>query len=404
MTLHRLPILLLVVSTFALHEGVAKHRRHHRFSGPRPTAPVILWARTLATSTDHEQRQKAAFKLSQYSQPISQDGIISTLIGCLRDPNPTLRALCAKAMRKAGLKNKKQAENVRQALLAAFGEDPTLTIPITRTWTARGDDSPPVYTTLLNVLEGVKDEKTAAALLEYFEKFGQGDARFVTAVVEVFNRFSDPMIARRAAQALANRAQGQDIVVTTLLKCLKQSDTVLTLTCLGGLEQQGKKDARVASAVEETLKSSDPDVLLASLEIIGALPPSRSPLLTERLLEILQNTDDPDLEEKAILALEISGDGRNAVAVELRNKLRDIDSPQSARVAAALALGNILHVDEAAREATAEALARCAKDTPLGALRSACQLGLQQLTRNQDPALSLPAPSPTRGDSAQSSF
>ena len=238
-------VLAILICITLPHKAEAKRRRHrrrHHYSGPPPTHPVVLWARTLSESTDHEQRRIAAFKLSQYSQPIYQDQVINTLVKCIGDTDVEIKVLCTKAMGHAGTKS--NAGNMRAILLEKYRTDPMLRSTIVRAFITRGDNSDEVQNTFLDSAKKTTNNDELLTLLSYFEAFGSGSGRFVQTMVEIYQGNENVKVRRAVVQALADRAQGQDAVIALLSECADNKDTPLALTCLSGLQLQAKKDVR----------------------------------------------------------------------------------------------------------------------------------------------------------------
>lgn len=365
-------VFLLVLSVSA--EGAKKNRPKKRRNLKPITHPVILWSRTLSETEDPEQKKVAAFKLSQYSQPIYQDSVISTLLTCLKDPDEKIRILCAKAMGNAGNQSKRGL--IRGALLETFKADPTLRESLVRTFTTRNDDSKEVQSALLDALSKSSDAHETLALLTYFYECGEGVRP--DAFVEVFNKSDNERIKRWAIKVLAEHGSGENSVVELLATCAESQDTPLALTCLSGLQNQSRRDSsRTWAALEKTIESSDPDMLMATIDVLNVLPERINSPMTKRLIEIIGETDDGDLVDKAVLALGVCGDRSQGLVDTLKNLLSDSKQPESTKIHAALVLGKQAGLFA---DASRETLNQCAKSSHSQSLRTACQLGHQELT------------------------
>lgn len=366
-------ISVIVLSVTPLHQAEAR-KKHRRHSGPPPTHPVLLWSRTLSESTDREQRKVAAFKLSQYSQPIYQDEVVRTLTKCVKDSDVEIKVLCTKAMGHAGKAS--NAATVRDTLLETYKADPSLRNTIVRVMVVREDNSPPVHALLLDSLKKSKNNEETMALLKYFETFGDGSHKFAETLVSTYESNEDSKIRSAVVTALAAKAGGQDAAINLFSQCTESHDTPLVLNCLGGLQQQAKKDNRAWTAVEKTIMSDDADVLVASLDVINALPQTENAKVSERLLQMIDKIDDEDVIEKAVLSLGVCGDHSQPIVDKLQKLLEEKGADEGSRVAAALVLGK--QADKFP-DKPKETLARCSKDEKSQSLRTACQLGLREI-------------------------
>lgn len=367
-----------------LEDAEARRRRGKRrkYQGPPPTHPVVLWGRTLEQSTDVEERRQAAFKLSAYSQPIFQQRVVDSLVKCMRDSDPQVKVFCGKAMARAGTQS--TADTVRKAMLERYHNDPDLRDTIVRAFVVRKDDSPAVHDKFLEELRDSKNPGEQVVLLGYFEEYGNGSDTFVDSLAKLYEKSSDTKVRTAIAKALAARGRGQQKVVDLLVQGAKGSDTPLALICIEGLQTQAKAQPSVWSVVEAKLNSGDTDVQLAVLDLITVLPERPSPSLSKQLLGIADDSDDPELIEKAVLALGVSGDGSKPVVNGLLKTLKDDEVEEIARIAAALTLGRqAAQTPDEARQA----LADCAKNGKTQSLKSACQLGQRELeSRTKAPA------------------
>lgn len=360
-------------ATGSLRCSKKKHRRH-RYSGPAPTHPVVLWARTLSESTDREQRKIAAFKLSQYSQPIFQQPVIASIERCLKDSDVEIKVLCGKAMAHAGTQS--NADNIRKVLLDTYKADPDLRNTIVRAFIVRRDQTPLVHDTFLEELKSAKPTDDVLTLLSYFEQFGYGNAHFVEVLADIYKKNENLKVRRSVVKALGERSHGQDPVIEILSQCSESKDTPMALNCLSGLQLQAKKDSRAWAAVEKTIESTDPDVLMATLDVINALPESTNVKISNRLVEIIQETDDGDIQEKAVLALGVCGDQSEPVVKVLTKLVEEDDTDDSVRVAAALIMGKQAM---GFPEKPTDLLNSCSNKGRSQSLRTACQLGLKEL-------------------------
>ncbi len=366
--------LLLVLAISLPSQQAEARKRKRKYSGPPPTHPVLLWARTLSESTDREQRKIAAFKLSQYSQPIFQDEVVRTLSKCVKDSDVEIKVLCTKAMGHAGRATNSEA--IRDQLLEVYKSDPSLRNTVVRVMVVREDNTPPVQNTFLDSLKKTKDPEEAIALLKYFETFGDGSSKFVDAVVATYNNFDNLKVQTAAISALTAKAAGQDAVIALFAQCTESHNTPLVLNCLAGLQQQAKKDARAWTAVEKTIQSDDPDVLVATLDVVNALPETQNTKVSERLLQLIENVDDEDVLEKSVLALGVCGDHSQSIVDRLQALLEEKSGDEGSRVAAALVLGK--QADKFP-DKPKESLGKCAKEEKAQSLRTACQLGLKEI-------------------------
>lgn len=363
-----------------------KKRAQRRYKNPI-THPVVLWSTTLSETSDPDEKKVAAFKLSQYSQPIYQDSVITTLIGCLKDSDVQIRILCAKAMGKAGNQSRRPA--IRAALIEAFNSDPSLRETLVRTFMTREDSSKEVQDLLLTTLEKSTDSHETLALLAYFYELGGNlpSAPFIS----LFNRSSNDKVRRWSTKVLAEHSDGEPAVVELLATCAESKDTPLALTCLSGLQLQSRKDSvRTWAALEKTMESSDPDMLMATLDVINALPERPSSLITKRLIELMAETDDLELIDKAILALGVAGDQSETVIDTLQKVLKDKESQESTKIHAALVLGKQASQSP---ESTREALSQCVGSSSSQSLKSACELGRKELASKAKGSNRLPATS-----------
>jgi len=370
-------VLILCIVCFQDAEAKRKRRRapQKRYTGPHP---VVLWSRTLSESEDQEQRKVAAFKLSQYSQTIYQESIINTLIKCMKDTDTQIKVLCAKAMQRAG--NAGQAEWVRKAMLETYNSDPSLRNTLVRAFIVRKDGTDKPHDTFLKALKNSSDPEEQVVLLSYFEECGNGSGKFVDTLVDMYNKNDNTKTQRAVVEALATKAQGQDAVAGLMIACSTSKDTPLALTCLSGLQSQAKKDPKAWPAIQKTIESSDPDVLMATLDVISALPETPKKEISTRLVEIIDDFEDSEIQEKAVLALGVCGDHSEPVVKMLQKTLDDTGLDEAVRIAAALVMGKQA---ESFPEPPKNSLTQCAAESKSQNLKTACTLGLKELAARQ---------------------
>lgn len=350
----------------------SKKKRKKRYLPP-VTHPVLLWARTISKSEDMAERKKAAFKLSAYTQPISHEEVVKTLLTCSKDSDVEIKVFCTKALRKAGLRS--HSERVRNELIQLYRKDESLRPTIIGTLVARQEADPEVHDLLLESVKEMKATEDLLDLLQYFEKFGSGSDGFVAALSSVYEKTESSKVKRAIVKAIGTRGRGQDSVIALLSQCSQSKDTPLALNCLASLQAQGPKDKRAVSAVESTVESDDPDVLDASFDLLGAMPESPNTKITSRLLALVEDLEDPQLLEKAVLALGIVGTHTEEVVAALQKALEHKDSDEPVRVAAALVLGK---QTELFPEKSKEILSTCLK-SGTQSLKTACDLGLKEM-------------------------
>lgn len=368
-------LLLVCVALLIASENTSFAKRRKRsYSGPTPTHPVILWSRTLDESKDPEQRKIMAFKLSHYSQPIFQPSVVTTLLGCAKDSDVQIKVLCTKALGNA--KSASQEEKIRELLLSQYASDPLLKNTIVRVLIARKDEHASVQKVLLDALVKADDTDETLALLGYFEEFDSNAGDLTDKLVELYDKRSNVKIRRAVAKALSARGKGQDNVIELLAKCAQERDTPLALNCLSGLQTQAKKDARAWAAVAKTILSDDPDVLLATLDVINALPDTKNAAVSVRLLELIDEVDEPDIVERSVLALGVCGDQSEQTVAVLEKVFSREKTEEATRIAAALTLGKqAAGFPDKARSM----LASCSKEGASQSLKTACQIGLKDL-------------------------
>lgn len=369
-------VLLLVLTICAVFPGEAqaKRKRSKRYYPPL-THPVVLWGRTLSQSADLEQRKVAAFKLSQYSQPIFQQDVIKTLIQCMKDPEEYLKVLCTKAMRQAG--TKKDSERIRQVLLTHFEGDPGLRSTIVRTFIYRKDAHPSTHEVILGAVNNTKESDELVVFLSYFEEYGSGSDRLVSILTELYKKNSNIKVKRAVVKVLGELGQGQNAIVELLSECVDNKDTPLQLNCLSGLELQAKNEATAWAAVSKTLQSEDPDVLLATLDVIVSLGETPDGAIAKRLVQIIDEMGDPEIQEKAVLSLGVCGDHTESIVNALK-KMLEQKTNEASRIAAALVLGKQAGLFP---EIPRTLLSKCNSEGTSQSLRTACGLGLGDLEK-----------------------
>lgn len=364
-----------VLTTLLISEvAMGKRRRARRYLGPPLTHPVVLWSRTLAESPDPEGRRIAAFKLSQYSQKIFQAEAVRALIDCTKDEDFELEVLCTKALGNAG--NQSQAETIRSALLELFDTKPRLRSTVVRAFVARRDISAAVSEKLLGFVQETKDTDSILSALNYFETLGLPSTKLVSTMSGIFNKSENGKIRRAVTKVLAEQGGGQPQAIEILSQCGGfKDDTPLILICLAGLQQQAKTDSRTWGTVEKALESNDPDVQLAVVDLIIALPASPNAKISERLLSMMEDIDDDDLLEKVVLSLGVVGDGSSRISEALQKTLENKEITEGIRIAAALTIAK----QSSESQKTRGSLSKCLSEEKSETLRSACQLGVVEL-------------------------
>jgi HEAT repeat protein len=364
-------VLIIGLVTFS-DAALAKRRSRSRKYYPPLTHPVVLWARTLTDSQDVEQRKIAAFKLSQYSQSIYQEEVINTLLKCIKDPDEHIKVFCAKAMGRASSKSK--TDSIRKVLIEQYKQDAQIRGTLVRTFIQRKDSNPIIQETLLETVKQSNDPEDLLPILDYIEQYGTTQA--IDPLIALYQKTDNIKIKRGVVKVLTEKGQGQDTIVNLLTQCLESGDTTLTLTCLSALQVQSKKDAKTLSAVEKTIESSDPDVILASLEVIQSLPESPNPKISERLIELVDTSSDSEVLEKSILALGVCGDFSETTVKALQKSLNKKDLDEGVRISAALSLGKQA---EKFPESPRADLNECKSTANSESLKTACQLAIQEL-------------------------
>ena len=312
----KLALAALILSFLFVPSAEARRKQTRRLR--IPTHPIYLWAKTLAESKDNDQRKIAAFKLSQYSQPIFQEPVIDALLSCVSDDNLHIKVLCTKALGRSRKRSK--STQVRNALIKQYKSEPFLRNTVVRTFISLNADEANIQKMLMSEAQQNKKPGELVVLMSYFEKFGSGDDNFVKALSKIYHENNDPRVRASVAKVISERADGQKEVIELLAECTGSSDTPLVLTCLGGLQAQGTKNPLTWSAVERTILSRDPDVLETTLDVIDALPESPNQKVSARLLQIITDADDSELREKAVLSLGVCGN-KSADIVDLLQRL-----------------------------------------------------------------------------------
>ncbi|MEZ4752447.1 MAG: HEAT repeat domain-containing protein [Bdellovibrionota bacterium] len=365
--------LVALILIFGFAPSASARRKHSRRLRI-PTHPIYLWAKTLSESKDNDQRKIAAFKLSQYSQPIYQEPVIDALLSCVSDDNLHIKVLCTKALGRSRKRSKSTL--VRNALIKQYKAEPFLRNTVVRTFIALNADESNIQKLLMTEAQQNKKPGELIVLMSYFEKFGSGEDAFVKDLTKIFHENTDARVRASVAKAISERADGQKEVIELLAECTGSTDTPLVLTCLGGLQAQGTKNPITWAAVEKTIYSRDPDVLETTLDVIDALPESPNPKISARLLQIITDADDSELREKAVLSLGVCGN-KSADIVDLLQRLVEEESVgEDIRIAAALVLGKQA---ESFPVAPRRILDNCGTREKSQNLRTACQLGLQEL-------------------------
>jgi HEAT repeat protein len=366
-------LLLAGVVFLSSSSALAKRKGRNKKYYPPLTHPVVLWSRTLSESPDLEQRKIAAFKLSQYTQSIYQEEVVKTLLNCVKDTDDHIKVFCAKALGRAT--NRSKVEQIRKTLIEQYKNDAHLRGTLIRTFITRKDSNPAVQEILIESLKQSSDLEEVLPALDYFEQFGTSQT--VEPLISVYNKSDNSKIKRGVVKALSERGQGQDSIITLLSSCLDSRDTTLVLTCLSALQVQAKKDSKTLSAVEKTIESSDPDVILATLELIQSLPESPNENISVRLVDLIEENSDPDVVEKSVLALGVCGDFAETTVKALQKLLEKKELEEGVRISAALSLGKQAGKFPVGPTAS---LSECkSSNANSRSLITACQLALQEL-------------------------
>ncbi len=374
-----LPLLVALTFLFPAQEASARRRRGGKRVKQTPvTHPMILWSRTVSESKDLEQRRVAAYKLSQYSQRIFPSGVVTTLIACVKDSDVQIKVFCTKAMGNAG--TSAHSDSIRAALLDRFHNDAMLRNTVVRAFVARKDSGPEVQEEFLNALKNADKEEDRLALLGYFEQFGIPSDKLVDDLAKTFAKNEDSKTRRAIVRVLSEKGRGQAQLVELLASCAASKDTPLILMCLSALQSQAKNDKRSWEAAEKSIVSDDPDVLMASLDLMNVLPETTNTKISSRLLDIISNTDDPEIQEKAILSLGATGDRSEVIVKTLMKILEEASYDESIQIAAGLSLGQQA---TAFPEKPKEFLGTCRKSGRTQALRTACGLASDDLEARQ---------------------
>lgn len=378
----------------AVNPDLAFARKRKRNPYSKVTHPVILWSRTLSESQDLEQRKIAAFKLSQYTQPIFQEEATNILIKCIKDPDTHIKVLCTKAMGRAG--NQSRVVEIRKALIDVYKSEPSMRSTLVRTFLTRKENSRDVHDLLLDYLKKTTDQDELLVLISYFELYGLPSD--TDTFVDLYKENSNPKIQRSAVKVISEKAQGQESVVSLLALCSESKDTPLALTCLSGLRQQAKTDSKTWFAVEKVIESSDPDVLMAALEVIQVLPANANPKISKRLVELVTSSDDPEVLDRTVHAIGVCGDQSEPV-VDALLSLMEKKTDEGTRISTALVLGK-----QAVNFPTKalDVLQKCGKSGTSQAIRTACSLGVKELEAKKV-TVKEPSLAPRKTDSEEKS-
>ncbi len=361
----------LMLEPSAHSKSKAKRRR---YTGPPPTHPLVLWGKTLAQSSDENEKKLAAYKLSQYSQTIHQPAVIQALMNCLKDSNIQIRTLCARAMGQAGTQS--QSDWIEKAMLEAFRSDNGLTIPLAKSFETRRSSSIEIHQTLLNKLKETSSADEATALASYFQKHGDGSQNFVETLLATYKRIGKDRLKQGIIEALSAKGNGQPELISLFIECSDSKDTPLSLLCLSGLQSQAKNDPRVWNAIEKTIQSDDTDVLLTTLDLIQIQSERPSATITKRLLSIIEDKEDTDIQEKAVLALGVCGDKTPALTQAIQKWILDAALEEPVRIASALIISKQVNPETGT---ILETLEKCQLATQPAGLKTACALGQKEL-------------------------
>jgi len=383
-----LVLLLIGMSTQAEAKKSKKGRARRYY--PPVTHPVLLWTRTLKSNSDNEARRVAAFKLSAYTQPIFQEEVVSTLIGCLNDPDIKIRVWCTKAIGRA--KSPANAEKIRKTLIALYESEPALRNSIVRTFMTRRENHSNVQDTLLATATETDDTDELLVLCDYFEALGTPSTSLVSSFTSIYEKQTNVKAKRGIIKVLTEKAEGQDKVIALFGECAQDRDTPLALTCLSGLQAQAKMDTRAWTAISKTIESSDEDVLLATFDVISALPETSNIQTASRIIALIEDNEDPAFLERAVLAVGSCGDQSEPIVQSLIKILEKPKQDDAVRIAAALALGK---QSASFPERPRISLNQCIKTSSSTSMKSACQLSLKELeARHVASSAKVPIPFP----------
>ncbi len=148
---------------------------------------------------------------------------------------------------------------------------------------------------------------------------------------------------------------------------------------------------RTWEAVQKTVMSDDPDMLMATLDVINALPESPKIEIAARLVEILEDSEDSEIEEKAVLALGVCGDHSEKTVNKLVGAFENKETDESVRIAAALVLGKQADSFPEKPRAT---LSKCVATSKSPSLKTACDLGLKELVAREAKTAASSSPRP----------
>ncbi len=374
-------IFIVVVSLcFSYDAAFSRSKRHSRKRYyPKPTHPVILWARTLSESGNLEKRRVAAFKFSQYNQKIFQDSVVSVLLECMKDSDDEISSFCTKGL--SNVSGGKYTDIVRESLLEQMSTKPKLRSIIVSTFIARNDDDPKVHDFLLSALKKSKSLEEKKPFFEYFEKFGSGSDVFVNELISLYKAYGKESEKLSIIKILAERARGQSNVVELLTTCASDSNTPLALTCMAGLESQARTDNRTWLAIEKNIERSDTDIVYSTLDLINVLPEKTNVKIAGRLIELIKETDDEEIQEKAVLALGSTGDQSQEIVSLLIELILAKSIDESIKIAAVLTLGKqgLTFFEE-----PINLLTKCSENLAYSPnFRTACQLGLEELNKRR---------------------
>ena len=117
-------------------------------------------------------------------------------------------------------------------------------------------------------------------------------------------------------------------------------------------------------------------MLLATLDVINVLPENPNPKIAKRLIEIIAETDDTDILDKSVLALGVAGDHTQPIVDTLFSLMSKSDTEEGTKIHVALVMGRQADLFP---DKPKEALSRCLSSATTQSLKTACQLGNQEL-------------------------
>ncbi len=356
-----------------------------------PTHPIYYWGKTLLESKNREQRKLAAFKLSQYTQPIYQESVIEALLSCVRDPQLEIKVLCTKAL--GNVRKKHQTDKIRNALLSQFRNHPVLKRTIINSLIQLKAVDPYLQKALFDEAKATNNPEEIVVLMRYFETFGFGSSNYVNDLIAIYHKFPQTKVRAAILKTLGETAKGHSAAIALLSDCAKiTGNNLLQINCLSGLKTQNVRDRRAWQVIEIALETSDLAVLESALELLDNMPPLQNEKLSKRVLAIIAEFKEPEIVEKAVLALGVCGDSSPSTVTILTQLVENKSGDENVRIAAALVLGkqSKSHVAQ-----TKRVLTLCRDSEKTKSLRTACQLGIHDLSAHNT-AVVKPAVTPQK--------